>query len=115
MRFLAEGSFEFFREPPLEQANNPKESIYNLHLCAYRYQELEYLLSSNGFNIQEISTSVYENWALHFLVPLVKLQLFLKQRRSLRKNGLDFSRINKIMLSKEILFGRHVIIKANKN
>jgi len=27
---------------------------------------------------------------------------------------MDFSRINKIILSKEILFGRHLIMKAQK-
>jgi len=30
-----------------------------------------------------------------------------KERRSLKKGGMDYRRINKILLSKELLFGRH--------
>ncbi|MCM8774462.1 MAG: methyltransferase domain-containing protein [Candidatus Omnitrophica bacterium] len=45
IRFLFEGAYEFFREPPLDQINNPKEKIFNLHIVPYRYHGLEYLLS----------------------------------------------------------------------
>jgi len=34
--------------------------------------------------------------------------------RSKKKGGIDYARINKIMLSKELLFGRHLIIEAEK-
>lgn len=115
MRFLFEGTFEFFREPPLEQVANPKEKKYNIHIFAYRINELEYLLHFNGFMIENILTSVYENRWLSFLFPLIKLQLFLKKRRSLIRNGIDFSRINKILLSKELMYGRHLIVKAKKH
>ena len=114
LRFLIEGAFEYFREPPLDQLANPKEKIFNLHIHPYRFHELEYLVSSNGFKIENIYTSIYENWELSFLLPLIKLQLFLKEKRSLKKKGIDYSRINKILLSKELLYGRHLILKARK-
>lgn len=114
LRFLIEGSYEFFREPPLDQVANPKEKIFNLHLFPYRVHELEYLLFSGGFAVTEILASTYENFFLSFLLPIIKLQLFVKEMRSKKKGTLDYSRINKILFSKQLLFGRHLIIKASK-
>ncbi|MFA4889369.1 MAG: class I SAM-dependent methyltransferase [Candidatus Omnitrophota bacterium] len=113
-RFLFEGAYEYFREPPLDQVNNPKEVIFNLHLVPYRYHELEYLLSACGFKISSIFTSVYQGYGLWFALPIIKFQAWQKQRRARKKGGVDYRRINKILLSKELLFGRHLIIKAEK-
>jgi SAM-dependent methyltransferase len=113
-RFLFEGAYEYFREPPLDQVKNPKEVIFNLHLFPYRYQELEYLLSACWFSISGIFSSVYEGYGLWFLLPVIKFQAWSKQKRSKKKGGIDYGRINKIILSRELLFGRHLIIKAEK-
>ncbi len=113
-RFLAEGDYEYFRGTPLDQVKNPKEVIFNLHLVPYRYQELEYLLSATGFKIEKIFTSIYEGYSHWFLLPLIKFQSWQKERRFLKKGGIDYRRINKILLSKELLYGRHLIIKAIK-
>jgi SAM-dependent methyltransferase len=114
VRFLVEGAYEFFREPPLDQIHNPKERKYNLHIAPYRFHELEYLLWVSGFRVEGIFTSVYEQRLLFFFWPLLKAQLFFKQRRSLKKGGLDYSRINSILLSPQILYGRHLILKGIK-
>jgi len=114
MRFLFEGAFEYFREPPLDQMHNPKEKIFNLHIFLYRFHELEYLLWRNGFIIDKIFTSNYDGFEYSLFLPAISLQLFLKSRRSKKKQGIGHSRINKILLSKELLFGRHLIIKAMK-
>jgi len=45
---------------------------------------------------------------------MIKLQAQQKERRSRRKGDIDYKRINKIMFLKELLFGRHLIIKAEK-
>ena len=113
-RFLLEGNYEYFREPPLDQAQNPKEVIFNLHLSPYRYHELEYLLSASGFQVSGIFTSLYEGYGLSFLVPFIKLQAWSKAKRSKNKGGIDYARVNKAVLSKELLFGRHLIVKAKK-
>lgn len=113
-RFLFEGSYEYFREPPLDQVKNPREVIFNLHLFPYRYHELEYLLSACGFKVEDIFTSVYEGYGLAFLLPFMKFQAWSKARRSKNKGGIDYARINKTILSKELLFGRHLIVKAKK-
>lgn len=114
MRYLIEGSYEFFREPLLEQSHNPKEVIFNLHVIPWRYHELEYLLKDSGFLIEKISTSIYEGHGWSVFLPLIRFQLHSKESRARKKKSLDYSRINKILLSPEILFGRHLIITAKK-
>ena len=114
-RFFFEGAYDFFREPPLDQVTNPKETGFNLHIVPYRFHELEYLLKVNGFDIKTITASVCENKGLFFLKPLIVLQSLLKERRSERTGGIDHSRINKILLSKELLYGRHLVIVLENN
>lgn len=113
-RFLFEGTYEYFREPPLDQAKNCKEVIFNLHIVPYRYPELEYLLFTNHLKVNKIFTSIYEGFDLVPLLLILFAQAWSKEKRSLKKGGIDYRRINKILLSKELLFGRHLIIKANK-
>ncbi|MDO9572817.1 MAG: hypothetical protein Q7J37_02920, partial [Candidatus Omnitrophota bacterium] len=88
--------------------------VFNLHLVPYRYQELEYLLSATGFKVESIFTSNYGGYWAWFLLPIIKFQSWQKERRFLKKGGMDYRRINKILLSKELLFGRHLIIRAVK-
>jgi len=114
IRFLLGGCWEFFREPTLENSTNPKAVIYNLHLIPWRYHELEYLLVDSQFEIQTVATSIYDSKGLAFLKPLIQFQLRFKEASSRKKGGLDYSRINKLMLSDEILYGRHLIVKAVK-
>ena len=54
MRFLFEGTFDFFREPPLEQYKDPKSSNLNIHINICRLQELEYVLFKNKFSAKGI-------------------------------------------------------------
>ena len=115
LRFFFEGAYDYFREAPLDQSRNPKEKIFNLHLFPYRYQELEYLLNKSGFGITDIFTSRYEHYGLEVLVPLMRWQALSKERRSAKKGGAAYGRINKILLSKELLYGRHLIVNAKKD
>lgn len=113
-RYLFEGCYDFFREPPLDQSKNPREVIFNLHIVPYRYHELEYLLSTCGFAVASVTTSVCEGFGYGILLPIIKLQAFFREARALKKGSIDYRRINKLILSKEMLFGRHLIIKAKK-
>jgi SAM-dependent methyltransferase len=114
LRFLMEGAFDFYREPPLEMLRDLGIKDLDLHLNPFRIHELEYLLGKNGFRIAAIDTDWFllQARALCFLVPLIKLQMAAKIRRAKRKGGIDFSRIGRILLSPELLYGRHLIIKA---
>ena len=115
LRFMFEGCYEYFREPPSDHVKNPKEVIFNLHIVPYRYHELEFLLSASGFKVEKVFASNYEGYELGCLLPIIKFQSWQKERRTARKGGnIDYSRMHKILWSKELLFGRHLIIKAVK-
>ena len=116
MRFLFEGAFEFFREPILEQIKNPGSSIPAIHIIAYRFHELEYLLFKNGFQIEGVFTDLYLPAAksLSFLKPLLKMQQYSKKKRSSKKGGMNYKRIHNILLSDELLYGRQLILRARK-
>lgn len=116
LRFLFEGSFEFFREPLLEQVKLYKGNTENLHLIGWRYHEIEYMLYENRLIIEKIYTDLINPKAktLMFFLPLLKLQLYLKRMRSIKKKGIDYTRIHHLALSKELLYGRHLILKARK-
>ena len=76
---------------------------------------MEYLLKVKGFDVEGVFTSVCENHLMLVLKPLIALQMRSKEYRSAKKGGIDYSRINKILLSDEILLGRHLILKAVKS
>lgn len=115
IRYLMEGNYEFFREPPLDQMKNPKEKIFNLHIVPYRIHELEYLLDAGGFSVTQIHTSLLEGRGWSFLKPLIRLQQQTKEWRSRKKPGLDYSRIHRILNRDELLYGRHLIVRAVKS
>jgi len=117
IRFLFEGSFDFFREPILDYYKVFPAAIQNMDVIVWRYHELEYLLFRNNLRVEgaftdSIKSSLRPPWFI--LSPLIKGQCKLKEKRSLKKGGIDYRRINKIMLSNELLFGKHLIIKAVK-
>ena len=117
LRFLFEGTYDYFREPPLELANSPKHGFFDIHLFAYKYPELEYILFDAGFNIENIFSSLFELQAIIFsflLLPILKLQAYFKCRRARKKGDMDYSRIFKILLSHVLLYSRHLIIRAHK-
>lgn len=116
-RFLIEGNFNFFREPTLDFSKCFPVAIQNMHIVVWRYQELEYLLDSKGLKVENFYTDKKENkfYLLAILLrPIILMQLKIKENRSRRKRGVDFSRINKILLSREIMLGRHLILEAIK-
>ena len=83
----------------------------------WRYQEIEYLLFENGLHVENIYTDLFKTQAKILsvlLLPLLKFQNYLKRKKALKKKGIDFNRIDKILFSKELLWGRHLIIKATR-
>jgi len=117
LRFLFEGSFDFFHEPILDYHKVFPAEIQNMHIVVWRYQELEYLLFKSRLCVETVYTDLKKS-SLKFLwfmlSLLIKCQCRQKERRSLKKGGINYQRINKILLSKELLFGRHLILRAKK-
>ncbi len=117
LRFLMEGAFDFFREPPLEIFRKQINiNALDIHLTPLRIHELEYILFKCGLRINCIETDIFlrEAKALSFLLPIINVQMGFKRRRAKRKGDIDYSKIHKILSSPELLFGRHLIIKAEK-
>ena len=117
-RFLFEGSFDFFREPILDYSKSFPSTIQNMHVIPWRYQELEFLLARNGLSVESIHSD-RKKWNFFPLAilmkPLMALQARHQERRSQKRGSVDFSRINKILLSSEMMLGRHLIVKAFRN
>lgn len=116
-RFLFEGSFDFFREPPLDYSKNFPKAIQNMHVIPWRYQELEYLLYRNNLEVIDTHT---DRLKMNFmplkalLSPFMYLNGISKDFYSKNRESVSYSRINRIILSKEMLLGKHLIIKAIK-
>ena len=116
LRFLFEGNFDFFREPTLDYYKLYPERLRNIHLLVWRYQELEFLLFKNNFCVEEIYTD-YIRFQFKLLSFIFKPLIFIhckKKERKFKKIGLDYRRINRILLSQELFLGRHLIIRARK-
>lgn len=98
MRFLFEGSFDFFREPILDYSKLLPSGIQNMHIIPWRYQEIEYLLYKNGLNTEKIYTDLMKPSLRFFsfiFLPLLRFQAWQKERRAIKKGGVDYKRITK--------------------
>jgi SAM-dependent methyltransferase len=116
-RFLIEGSYDFFREPTLDFSKCFPAAIQNMHVIPWRYQELEYLLSSKGletknFYVDKKKMNFYVLMLLLF--PVMYLSAKNKEYRSKKTGSVDYSRMNRILLSSEMLLGRHLILSSIK-
>ncbi len=117
LRFLFEGAFDFFREPPLEYSKAIPSPPQFMHVIPWRYQDLEYLLEQNGLHVEGVHTDLKkESLKIPALLlrPILALQCRLKERRTRKKGGLDYGRMNRIILSDDVLRGRHLILEALK-
>ena len=117
MRFFFEGSFDFFREPTLEYALLNKNNLQNIHIVVWRYQELEYLLFENDFRVETLYADFLKpelRIISALFLPFLEFRCYLKRKRTQKKGGVDYKRIHNILLSKELLCGRHLIVQARK-
>jgi len=117
IRFFFEGNFDFFREPILDYHKIFPQALQNMHVVAWRYQELEYLLFKNNLRVEKTHTDLIKpqlRFLSFMLKPLIAMQCWKKERRALKKGGVDFRRINRILLSDELFLGRHLILQARK-
>lgn len=118
LRFLTEGAWEYFREPLLERSHldytNPKE---HFHIAPLRVHEIEFFLHLANLGVERFETTkVYSGLRLAAfpLEVLTRLQLFLKQRRAARKGDIRYERISRVMLSRPVLYGQHLVVLARK-
>lgn len=114
-RFLIEGSFDFFREPTLDYARCFPGALQNMHVVPWRYQELEYLFYQSGLEISGFHVDRRKNnfLPLVFLMwPVLFLSTKCKEMRAKRTKSVDFTRMNAILLSLDMLLGKHLIVEG---
>ena len=116
-RFLFDGSFDFFREPLLDYSKFHQDNLHNMHIVVWRYQELEWLLFESGLQTEDAYADFHKpqlKVLAFFVAPFLRMRAFFKQRRALRKGGVDYRRIDGVIHTDALLLGRHLIIKARK-
>lgn len=114
LRFLFEGAYDFFKYPVVEWEET---GTADLHLYPIRYHELEYYLNHCGLEIQEVFTNVvdYQRRLVFFpLELLMRAQMALKNLRSSRAGEISTVRLYRILGSRELLYGEHLIVAAQK-
>lgn len=114
LRFLLEGNYEYFKYPLPEWERDGTGS--NLHVNPIRLHEMEYYFLKGGFDIEDVFTSNYR-YGLRWLFPLdlvVRLQAAVKVARSRRPGEIDLSRLYRRVMSRELLYGEHLVVRARK-
>ncbi|MBF0387020.1 MAG: methyltransferase domain-containing protein [Candidatus Omnitrophica bacterium] len=117
LRFLFEGSFDFFREPTLDYAKCFPVAIQNMHVIPWRYQDLEYLLARNGLEAGRVLADKRKMallFPLLLVMPMILIQSLTKVTRGRAKGGVDYVRMSTILLSPDMLLGRHLIVESIK-
>lgn len=112
MKFLLDGSFVFFTDPPIEW--DQRDGRPNVHVHPIRYHELEYYLHKAGLEVAEAFTNLRSySWRLLFpLEWLIRLYARHMTKRSHRPDRIPLDRIYARILSDEVLFGTHLIVEA---
>jgi len=101
-------------DSPLDE-NNPTPLH---HIGMISLPEMRYLLHTNGFRLEKITTNRIKliSWIYILLLPLTYLFTFLVYQKAGKREGT--STINKevlrVMFSKDILFGETLIVLARK-
>ena len=101
-------------DTPLDE-NNPNPLH---HIGMISFHEIRYMLHTNGFKIQEVTTNRIKwiNWIYSLIIPLAYMITTYRYLNSGMKQGtLAINKeIKKIMFSKAVLFGETLIVKSIK-
>lgn len=88
------------------------------HIGLIAFPELRYLLHTNGFKINRITTNQIKpaSWIFIVFVPIIYFStLWIYTKRGKKYNRVElYKEIFKTMFSKDILFGETLIVKALK-
>lgn len=114
LRFLLEGNYDYFKYPLPEWEQDGTGA--NLHVNPIRLHEMEYYVRKAGFVVEEVFTSNYR-YGLRWLFPLewaIRLQTAIKVAKSRRPGEIDLTRLYRHVMSDDLLFGEHLVIRAAK-
>jgi SAM-dependent methyltransferase len=115
VKFLLDGSFVFFDQPPIEW--DQRDGRANVHVYPIRFHELEYYLYKAGLQVDTVFTNLCSyGWRLFFpLEWLIRLYARHMTKRSHRSDRISLDRIYSHILTDELLFGTHLIVDARRS
>jgi SAM-dependent methyltransferase len=113
MKFLFSGFYSLFPRPINEFSQIP---VFD-HIHPVTYYQLRYMLHTQGFQINEVTTDLIRRsaCALYFLKPLVQLYAVRTMRKETDPKQRSANRqIRQVIASPDILVGRTLIVVARK-
>lgn len=115
LRYFMEGRYEHFRRP-LVIGKSWGHDLQNYHISPISFFELQFMLQSCGFSIQEVHTNryMYKNLLSRLFKPLLELFYWHKHYRDMKRSRGDLRDSYKIAMSDEVFYGECLIIIAKK-
>ncbi len=114
LRFLAGGFLNSFPRPLNE--HRERHGMYG-HISLLSYYEMRFLLHSEGLRVRRVATSHQKlgDWLLAPLVPAIALATWLSLLREQDARQRETNReIARHVLSPDLLFGKHLIVVAER-
>jgi SAM-dependent methyltransferase len=113
LKFFLSGFYSLFPRPINELSQVP---VFD-HINPVTYYQLRYMLHTLGFRITHVATDFLRRGAagLFFMKPLIQLYSVRTMRKEsdLRQRAVN-REIRRVLTSREILFGRTLILAAKK-
>lgn len=113
VKFLLDGSFLYFDLPPIEW--DQRHGRPNVHVHPIRFHELEYYLYKTGLRVNEAFTNMRSiGWKGAFpLIWAINLYARHMVKRSRKKDRIPLARIYERVLAEDLLYGTHLIVRAD--
>lgn len=114
-RYFLEGRYEHFKRP-LVVGKSWSHDLENYHIAPVSYFELQFMLESSGFVIEEVHTNACtEKNLLSMLArPLFRLVYAYKNYRDKRRGRGDFTTLYDTIMSDALFYGECLIVLARK-
>lgn len=115
VRFFIEARYEFFKRP-MVIGKSIEHDLNTYHIAPVSYFELQFILESCGFAIEELHANIYSsrNIVSKLLRPLFRAFYRYKCRRDKRRNRGDFGELYETIMGDELYYGETLIIMARK-
>ena len=115
VRYFTEARYEFFKRP-LVLGKSIAHDLDTYHIAPISYFELQFLVESCGFAIQELHANIYSsrNLLSAILRPLFRAFYRYKCYRDKKRDRGDFAELYKTIMTDELYYGETLIVVAQK-
>lgn len=114
-RYFLEGRYEHFKRP-LVVGRSWTHDLENYHIAPVSYFELQFMLESSGFTIEEVHTNRCTERNLLSIAarPLFRMIYAYKNYRDKQRNRGDFNSLYATIMSDALFYGECVVVLARK-